>query len=160
MGGHHPTTRHSRVCTSNSPIVPLRVIVFKATGYFQGNGEMLVQRLSPSPGGRASPWGVDATICHRRGWAALGPYKHIDRPLLPPGTVPFSSHTASAPMTSGNPSLTSLPPFQDQQNKETQTTEGGVGRGKARQINSPLSFQKVQPSSQFLLLPAASLPET
>lgn len=34
-----------------------------------------------------------------------------------------------------------------------------MGRGNARKINSPLSFQKVLPSSQFQLLPVASLPE-
>lgn len=33
------------------------------------------------------------------------------------------------------------------------------GEGKARKINSPLRFQKVLPSSQFLELPAASLSE-
>lgn len=41
---HHQTLQRVR----NGSIAPLRVLVFKVTGYFQGNREMPVQRLFTS----------------------------------------------------------------------------------------------------------------
>lgn len=159
MGGHHHTTRHSReyaqlvsYCSPKGPGLQSQRLFSRQQGD-AGPKAVCLLEVEPLPG----LWGLGSVT----GMARLPrPHKHVLRPTWACGLL--TMHCISLSSNDKWKTLlylpASLPPPTD--NKKTQITGGRVGRSKARKINSPLSFQKVLPSSQFLELPAVPLPDT